>query len=600
MVGTAELVLFAIQAGVKLAKAGRTIYVEETIRGEVAFPLPLTLDSPVALAKDRLKALSRAPAGSRAREAFDEVYGPVIVAGDADRIVATYMDATSRGLIEPLALPARERAGLAMLRQWEKGDDLPSPLQRVAGTLVGVAVDYFVHVPGAISQDSATGRTLLSFLKGLDDVEFDEARWDSILIALFTAGLDAVKANPELFSDDDSTGADAGANILRTAVSGVAADLAERLKSLEGPGAFDAEDRLKRFGSLVLRSVVEGAGRNLIDNPEVLGLRDASRKALVTGVGTAFLDLLLDESDEGIELAEGLRRVASTDGLASLVHASMRVVAQHPDLVSTRRQPVDAWLANVVRGLFDLYPEPQNLFDPELLSNVAYLVLTHGVHDLEPLVLKNLARGKRALAVELASGVLGALVTPPADGEPAVWSLEVSRDELSDIVSGALGAVSAHPQWLFAKASHAKIAAAVLPLAVEAIAGAASGGSLKALVRSGRLEGVLAAVLSSGVIEPLRPDGPNPAAAGAIAGAVTKAISRITEDGLAGAAGLLEYGALHDLLVAVRKAGVLDALLGADGARANAALDRIVALAGSLRTAGPLTVPEMTARLKAA
>lgn len=48
------------------------------------------------------------------------------------------------------------------VRQWSQGElgDRPSALQRVAGTLVNIAVDYFVHTPGAISDKRPSDRVL--------------------------------------------------------------------------------------------------------------------------------------------------------------------------------------------------------------------------------------------------------------------------------------------------------------------------------------------------------------------------------------------------------------------------------------------------------
>ncbi len=602
MLGTADLILFAIQAGVKLAKAGRTIYVENTIREEIAFPLPATLNSPRTTAEAALLSASAEPAGSRARIAFDTVFQPALISRDPDRIVAVYFDYMARGVVKPLALPARERAGLAMIRQWESGDPMPSPLQRVAGTLVGIAVDYFVHVPGAVSTDSTTGKTLHSFLKGLDDVEFDEARWDSIVIALFTAGVEAINANPELFSDDTDDAEDKS-NFVRTAVTGIASDLAERVKKLEGPDVFEAEDRLKKFGSIVLRSVLEGAGRSLVENPEALGFEDKSRQALVTGVGTAFIDLLLDDDEVGVDLAAGLRRIASTDGLSNLIHASLQVVAQHPDLISTSSQPVNTWLRNIVTGLHELYPNKENLFDPELLANVSYLVLKHGINDLSPLVLKSLSAGQKSLAVELSSSVLHALVEKPAPNKPAKWKFDVSRAEIEEIVSAALGAVASHPEWLFSKTKHRKIAAAVIPLIVDVIAQSGAGkqgGILKALVRSERLESVVAAVLASGVLEDFTPEGANPKAPEAIAKAVSTVLKAVTSDGISGLDAVLSYDVLHDVLVAVERAGLLDDLIASSGAQSGAFARRVATLVTRLRAGERLTIPEMTGMLEAA
>jgi hypothetical protein len=51
MVGTVELVALAIQAGIGLARAGRQIYVEDTISREITIPLPAGFQSSIGDAR---------------------------------------------------------------------------------------------------------------------------------------------------------------------------------------------------------------------------------------------------------------------------------------------------------------------------------------------------------------------------------------------------------------------------------------------------------------------------------------------------------------------------------------------------------------------
>lgn len=597
MVGTAELILFAIQAGVKLANAGRNMYIDETIRGEVVLPLPSIMNNAYSTATSELILASHADDGTRQRIAYLTIFREILETEDHDKIVATYLEYAQKGVLKPQTLHSSEMASLAIIRQWESKDSLPSPMQRVAGTLVEIAVDYFIHVPGTLSADSTTGKTITSLLNGLDDVEFDEARWDSIAIALFTSGVEAIHQNPELFTDDSD---DTKTSIVRTAVTGIATDLALRMKDLNGPGMFDAEDRIKKFGTIVLRSVLVGSSRAVVSNPDVLGLKDNSDQALVTGVGTAFLDLLLGEKNDS-ELTEGLRRLASMDGLTDLVHASLQVVAQHPDLLTgSGSKPTDKWLTNIVTGLYELYPEKDDLFDPELLSNIAYLVLHHGVNDLNTLVLKDLSAGQHSLAVEVASSVLSIFITPPNNGKPAKWDMDLSRDEITELVSGVLGSIAAHPEWILSKSSNRKIASTVLPLIIEVLGKTGAGNQgpwLKALVRSEKFESVLAAVLTSGLLNSISQSESDQHTADAIAMVVSKVLQKITDQGLSGINVLLDYTLLHDILKAVEKSGVLDTLLESTGTQSTEIMNKLTSMLNRLRVGDRLAIPEMIERL---
>jgi len=608
MIGTAELIVFAIQAATRLARTGRMIYLEESIRRELPFPLPASLGNLATTAESYGQSLSAYPEGTRQRQAYDALFAPAIHAGDTDGIIAAYLDRVHRGLVPQSKITAREMAGLAQLPQWEDADvPFPKPLQRVAGTLVNIAVDYFVHVPGALADDTKQGKVLKTLLRGLDDVAFDEARWDSMVIALFTAGLEAFNAHPDLFSgEDERRDGERIDTVVRTAVSGIAGDLAKRMQHLEGPDVFDAEDRLRQFGAIVFRSVIGGASRSVVENPEVLGVKGKDERALVVGVGSAFLDLLLgvdgggdDELPRG--LMEGLRRVASTDGLDALMKAALRVAAEHPDLIGSERRPVTKWLRDVVTGLYELYPERENLFDPELLANIAYLVLEHGIADLNGLVLKNVAPGSKALAVEAAGRVLAVLAQPPSGNQPARWDFDLSRSDLAAVASGVLGSLAAHPEWLLAKRTHRKIAASALPLAVEVLTqlgGGSEAAWFKGLLRSGRLESVLAAVLSSGVLEALKDEQGAYPAAGLIAKSFTRVLSRVLDQGRSGMDAVLAYDTLHDLLTAVTKSGVLAALFPEHTTDAKRVVDELIKIINAQRGNEIVPATEMAKRLK--
>lgn len=603
MVATAELVFFAIQAGIRLAKVGRTIYVEETIRGDLGFPLPMTINSVPAEAKKfglQLKVSGKTREKLIYKRDFERF---ISMANEQDTasLVAAYIKQIGEGRAIPKNQAARDLAGVMMLRQWDaQSDPLPSPLQRVAGTLVGIAIDYAIQVPGAISADSRYGKTIKSFLMALDEVQVDQAiaheRWDSVVITLFTAGLDAVKDHPELFSLDDDA-----SNITKAAMNGVAEDLAKRLKNLDGPDVFVAEDRLKRFGAVVLRSVLTGTSRSMIENPEVLRIKDKAEQALVSGVGTAFLDLLLGNEDVPLSLSAGLRRIATTDGLDRLVKAAMQAVAAHPDLIKTGKTHIDTWLRNLLVDLYKLYPEGNSLFDPELIANVAYLTLHHGINDLNGLLLRNVNSSQRALAVEVAAQVLGVLVTQPNGNRAAKWRYDLSRKDIEHVVSGSLAALANHPEWLFEKPRNRKLAAATLPLVLEltTLLGMGSDGAwFKSLIRNDRLEDVLAAIIVSGAFQSLADDDGSYPAAKPIAKAVTTALEAVRREGIEGVGDLLTYELMHDFMLAMVKSGVLDKLV--QNTDAVAVRTRLVALVARLRKREVLTISEMTDELTAA
>src|SRR5687768_14798378 len=185
----------------------------ESLSGAVEVPLPPTFqNSPRNLARNYARGL--ADGDPQAKQRFAAVFEPplkdsfsddVAVAADGEwRLVQLYVADLAAGLVPSFHRGTADVASLLVLNQWERGrSPFPSAVQRVAGTLVEVAIDYFLHVPGGLSEHSRQGKTLRAFLGGLDDVRFQDARWDALVIGLFTTALDTLAHHPDLVTGDD-------------------------------------------------------------------------------------------------------------------------------------------------------------------------------------------------------------------------------------------------------------------------------------------------------------------------------------------------------------------------------------------------------------
>ena len=599
MLGAPDLVFLGIRAAVALARAGRTIEAEKALRIDLALPPAIDLSGPFETAERALIDAGHAEANTPRRRAFDAVFERVLDRNDKHEILAVYREYVARGVLEGPAGVDDIVIGLEVIR--DRDDDaFPSPIQRIAGTLANIAVDYFANAPGVISEDSPRGRAVLAVLRSLDGVRFDESAGDELVAALFTASLDALAAHPDVFAAHDPSDPDAPAALLHAAVGGVAENLKLRLDALDEHALFSERDRLKAVASAGLRAVLDGVAAAALEHPGAIGVRHPSDRALLAGVGGALTDLLLgDPEDPDHELAEGLRTLASTDGLARLGHAALAVAAQNPEIIRTDDEDAQQWLRNTVIDLYDVLPAPNDVLDPELFAAVTRTVLERSIHDLQDLLLEPLPGGARPLVVETAAAVLDALITP-ADGEtPARWSFGVSRDEATAIVDASLGALADHPEWLFRKPAHKKIAAAAVPLAVDALARAEpNGGLLKSLARSDKLGPVVAAVLSSGLGEKLTKLDPAPSAEelGELIAAVVRAVEH---DGLTGLDAVVAYPTLADLFAAAadKRSGVPGAITAGPSER-RAVAKKVAAVVAELRAGAILARPEITRRLK--
>src|SRR5918996_902373 len=164
MVATAELVLFGIQAAIRLAQAARGAYVQDTAMRGLVPPLPQGLDDPLTHAQQHARAV-RNTDPQRYNTLFKDFDSQSRSADAAVRrkaaggLLDLFLRDLSDGKVEGYAGNPQLSAGLYAVRQWQKGDEIyPHPLQRIGGALVEVAIDYFVHTPGVLQTDTKYGK----------------------------------------------------------------------------------------------------------------------------------------------------------------------------------------------------------------------------------------------------------------------------------------------------------------------------------------------------------------------------------------------------------------------------------------------------------
>jgi len=143
------------------------------------------------------------------------------------------------------------------IREWRGGHDPnPTMLRRMAGTLVNIAVDCAVEMPGVISTNTARGKALLSFLEAFENIDFAEDGRAEILEGLFTAALETLRDYPAILAEDERA---------RTLLHVVAEGLYEDSRALLAAPPLGPTWKL-RFGSAealqVLEAVVE-----VVQNP---------------------------------------------------------------------------------------------------------------------------------------------------------------------------------------------------------------------------------------------------------------------------------------------------------------------------------------------
>lgn len=318
-----ELVLLAIQAGVKL---GRKVY-DVLVDKRVEAPLMLPLGPTVGL-----------PQEADAIDFFDQNPGLLLpggpyekAAGDREALVKAYStirridSVIDAGGLDPGA-GTRMIIELQEFEQHKAGYGPNSPWQRILGTVVEIGIDYFAANPQAIGRDSSARRVVATFLAGIDDIDFAEGEPIDFVQTSLTAALQALGDNSALITHDRRLSVLLGGvtHALRQDIEGVSLGELQRRGEL-----------FERITSSILRA---GAGA-VADNPDLFVGGDGKAKDAVRSTMSAILDGIRDNED-----------LFSNAALEELFTDSLHAVSQNATLL-TNDKVLQAIIGNTVAEL---------------------------------------------------------------------------------------------------------------------------------------------------------------------------------------------------------------------------------------------------------
>lgn len=452
----ADTALFAIQAGLRLYGSMRKAY-SDSVRGRaLVLPLPRAPGVQVDTAENwfltsspgmeivektpRIRYLLEQANGAEARNA--ELV-------DLYRYFWSQVNPNHEGSEEARgALSREEMFALLAVRQWsdDEASHMATPLQAVTGTLVNIAIDYFLETPGVVSEERPAGRVLRAFFEALDETDFAAVPPKEIAAGLMIAVLDAVSAHPEVLGG--------GENEWKL-TAGVSKSLAESATSF----LQDATDKERRDAGIWLqligRAVFKGAAETILVEPgRYLKVKPGAESEVIAEIGKTMTGLLLGERQ--LEF----RSLFSAEGLNKVAKSALGAVAQNPGILKVDNRGVE----NIIVALADDLSKLKGKISVDIFPEVVRLVLDKSADNLDLLWGKSYRKPQRHLLVTATGTLLKSLAKTPPSG--SMWKPQFTPDQLLEVSDAVLDEVLDNPAWLIDEAGHAS---GHLQVAVEAI-----------------------------------------------------------------------------------------------------------------------------------
>lgn len=445
---TTDIVMFAIRGAMRLSSTARRAYVDATKQRAITLPLPRVNMNPTAASAELFfRREGQSFMAEHAVLADLHARYETLTPEEDRHFVGIYVEYraldVARRTSQPVEwdgaqIPAHEFESLLTVRNWADGDEgQPKILQRVVGSVIDVAVDYFASGPGKLAKGSANERAIAGFVEALDSIKFEDVLVEQeaaerLVGLLLNAALETVAEQQEFLSGDPNV-----QHLVKVVAQGLTTDLGPRLAQL-GDTDHAQRDELESWGELVFRSMLSSGGRAVIAEPaRFLGVEDEAQGALIQNVGRNLIDLAVenDELDFG--------RILGREGLETVAQAALETLGDHPEVLGGDSRALNT----IIAGLAATLAEEENLLSPDLLPEIARLVLVHTGQNLE-LIWPDAAGdpGQQALfiAAQEALAVLG------ADPGDAPWKPQLGKEEILGILDTTLGELAGNPAWVAA------------------------------------------------------------------------------------------------------------------------------------------------------
>jgi hypothetical protein len=299
-----SVVIFAIQAGIRLGRKLNAVLVDDT--RERAMVLPLGNLYGDVVKNDALDYFREYPE-------LTAESGPYFGLNQEEKIDAyrTLRVIEDRiGDTGGVAGEAREIViRLQKFEHIKAGYGARPAVQRVLGQIVEIAIDYFIARPELLQGDTPSSKILSAFIANIDTVEFSDSTPRSMLSDVLLAALRTLDANMNLVDDDIR---------LQTLVGGITQSLIEDYSTLSSQGEqVRREQLIRRIASSVLR----GGAAAFVERSDLFLPKDTAAEKLVRTT--------LSQIITGISGKEDL---FTGDALEFIFNSALQAVAENPAL----------------------------------------------------------------------------------------------------------------------------------------------------------------------------------------------------------------------------------------------------------------------------
>jgi hypothetical protein len=311
MIASPELILFAIDAGVKLGRKVHDVLVDETAERPLLLPLGDLFGN---IQESEATQFFLRPENVHLIKEGGPYFGlsPADRLGAYKSILAVHERAGALGQDGRAGVEIIEQ--LQALEQVKKGFGAKHPARRILGTVVEIGIDFFSANPQALGRDSTQRRLISSFLSTLDATDFAEGTRVEIFGDLLSAALRLLGDYGALVEDDLR---------VQALLGGITKALVEDIDALKSSGAqIRREQFFRRIGSSLLRG---GATALSQDLPLFLP-GEKSAGLLVQSTLTQVLSGIQDQED-----------IFTTGAIELLFASALRATAENASLFTGKK-----------------------------------------------------------------------------------------------------------------------------------------------------------------------------------------------------------------------------------------------------------------------